>query len=971
MTKRVFVLLVAVILSAEWCIGQLLPVEGKAIELSAYPALAKELATYQVFEIESNWLLEQLRTTASQPLVHLQLGDFFEAHIELTLEDIRAKDYQVIVQQSKGQQHLPNRDVLTYRGMLPKTKGACRLTLAEDFLYALFESQGKTWYLEPVRGFDPSAPANWYVFYENKAVYPNDIGRCAAALLEHSPVPVQAEGIEKSAQQCYSLDIAIAADYLMLQLFEGDVERLENYVLGILNNVQRNYEDEFVQEIRFQVVKLYFSDCETCDPWTASTNSDALLRSFRDWGNAGGFGVNYDVASLWSGRVFDGNRGGLAWIGGVCKNLRYNVLRRYSENASIMRALQAHELGHSLFAKHDTADAPFIMAPVIRDYANWSNESTAAINTFITNSISEGSCLSACTQGAAPLAQFVASETAGCAPLMVRFINQTIPALTSWEWLVQGTTSSIYNDKNPTILFENPGFYTVTLRVENTFGKDSATMLIKVLSQPRAAFSAAVVLGQTSVAFQNQSANTESSLWNFGNGQTSSENSPVHDFLADGVYPVLLIATNTCGADTSSQTIKIVTVPEAAFIAIDTIGCLPLTVQYTNQSSANAEHWIWAFEGGIPAASIEQHPIVVYQQPGNFDVGLRVSNAAGSRQLIKKDLISVKTVPQAAFEVSYQIGEKTAVFTNQSTNFQTSQWSFGDGNATIERNPVHTFESDGTYLVQLAVSNECGTDTFLQNLIVVTPPEANFTVLDTAGCAPFQVQYHNQSSANAVQFQWQFLGGTPAQSTDKNPVVIYQEAGVFGATLSAGNAWGTKNLTKNELIAVQTVPIADFTFSIAGDTIRFSNLSTHATDFTWYFGDGESSTAVHPVHIYSAFGLYEVTLSARNECGTSEQRLAAQILLTKANQPHWIKEFLLFPNPNNGIFAVSLQGKPQAQVLLRLVNSLGQEVYCAHVPFWQGSISQSLQIQHLTPGIYLLLIQSAQGIWTHPVVIQQ
>ena len=972
MAKRVFVLLVAGILATEWCSGQPIPVKGKAIERSTtYPALAKELAAFQIFEIESNWLLDQVHPAAAASLIHLELGDFFEENIELIPEDIRAKHYQVVVQEPKGQQHLPGRDVLTFKGLLGEEKGACRLTLAKDFLYALFERQGETWYLEPLRGFDPAAPANWFVFYENKAVFPDVLGRCAAALLEHPTALLQAEVAEKSAQQCYALEIAIAADYLMLQLFDGDIERLENYMLAVLNNVQHSYDDEFVQEIRFQVVKLYFSNCEACDPWTTSTNSDVLLRSFRDWGNTGGFSAGYSVASLWSGRIFDDNRGGLAWIGGVCKDLRYNVLRRYSNNASIMRALQAHELGHNLFAKHDTVDAPFIMAPVIRDHANWSNESTATINTFITSSISQGNCLSGCAQGSAPLARFEASQITGCAPLTVRFENQTTPDFATWEWSVQGATNGIYYDKNPTILFENPGFYTVMLRVENTFGKDSTTMLIKVLSQPQAAFSADIVLGQTSVAFQNQSANMERSLWNFGNGQTSSEINPVHDFLADGIYHTTLIASNTCGADTITQTIKIVTPPKAAFIAIDTIGCAPLTVQYSNQSSANAESWIWAFEGGTPAASIEQHPIVVYQQPGSFDAGLRVSNAAGNQQLIKKDLITVKAKPQAAFESSYQIGEKTAIFTNQSSSFQTLQWNFGDGSTSIENNPLHAFESDGTYPIQLSVHNECGADTFLQYLTIITPPEAHFTVLDSAGCAPFQVQYHNQSSTNATQFQWQFPGGTPAQSTEENPVVMYQEAGIFGASLSAENAWGIKTFAKNELIAVQSAPIADFTFSIAEDTIRFSNLSTHVADFLWHFGDGESSTAVHPVHVYKESGFYEVALFAMNECGTSQQRATAPVLLTKTSQPHWIEEFLLFPNPNNGIFAVSLQGKPQAQLLLRLVNSLGQEVHRVRLPFWAGSLSQSLQTQHLTPGIYLLLIQSEQGVWTHPVVIQQ
>jgi predicted outer membrane repeat protein len=147
-------------------------------------------------------------------------------------------------------------------------------------------------------------------------------------------------------------------------------------------------------------------------------------------------------------------------------------------------------------------------------------------------------------------------------------------------------------------------------------------------------------------------------------------------------------------------------------------------------------------------------------------------------------------------------------------------------------------------------------------------PLAAFNVNAAQGCAPFNVQFLNQSNGNPVSFKWLFPGGNPATSTDPNPAVIYTTPGLYSVTLIVGNVFGADTLLKNDFIEVGIAPLAAFGNAINGLTATFVNNSQNATAFFWDFGDGQSSTQVNPVHTFPDTGSYDVTLAVANDCGT-------------------------------------------------------------------------------------------------------
>ncbi len=465
-----------------------------------------------------------------------------------------------------------------------------------------------------------------------------------------------------------------------------------------------------------------------------------------------------------------------------------------------------------------------------------------------------------------PTANFSADQTNGCADLSVTFYNESSANADSISWFFPGGSPAASSLDTVTVTYSNRGSFSVTLIAINAGGKDTLTLqnYINVDDVPEGSFTASVNGAQ--VSFDNTTQYANSYSWNFGDGNSSSEQEPVHTYSADGVYTVTLISTNACGNDTVTQQVTIVTPPAAGFSASPLTGCASLSVQYTNQSSNNATSFQWFFPGGDPSSSTEEDPLVVYNLPGTYSATLIAINSAGNDTLEQINYVVVNTVPAAGFSAS--TNGFTAAFTNSSNGATGYTWDFGDNNSSNEPNPTHTYAADGVYTVTMIATNACGPDTATQTVTIVTPPSANFSAAPPTGCAPLTVAFTNESSENAVTFQWEFAGGTPAASTEENPVVTYETPGVYSVTLIVGNPAGSDTITLQEIISVAGAPEAAFTAAPSGASVQFDNDSNGATSYSWDFGDNSSSNEADPLHTYQADGDYTVVLIATNACGS-------------------------------------------------------------------------------------------------------
>ena len=154
---------------------------------------------------------------------------------------------------------------------------------------------------------------------------------------------------------------------------------------------------------------------------------------------------------------------------------------------------------------------------------------------------------------------------------------------------------------------------------------------------------------------------------------------------------------------------------------------------------------------------------------------------------------------------------------------------------------------------------------YVESLDLIQPPIAYFTHNVNEGCIGEPIQFTNQSSDNSTSYEWVFPQGNPATSTQTNPAVAFSTAGTYPVQLTATNAAGSHTYTK--YVTIMPSPTANFSYEIDGNTVEFTNLSTHAATYDWDFGDNTGTYhPVNPTYHYNMNGNYTVRLIAKNNC---------------------------------------------------------------------------------------------------------
>ncbi len=201
----------------------------------------------------------------------------------------------------------------------------------------------------------------------------------------------------------------------------------------------------------------------------------------------------------------------------------------------------------------------------------------------------------------------------GEAPLTVNFTGTATEPVTAWLWDFGDTTTS--TGQYPVHTYAGPGLYTIGL---SATGKSGSAQIIKpdfiLVGAPviRAGFFAEPVSGAPPLTVQfidRSSGPVTSWFWEFGDGTTSSEQSPEHTYAEQGRYSVALTVTGKQQSDTRFIFEHIIVTENpvfADFTAEPSSGSVPLTVQFINTSSGDIAEQLWDFGDG--QYSDEQHP---------------------------------------------------------------------------------------------------------------------------------------------------------------------------------------------------------------------------------------------------------------------------------------------------------------------------------------------------------------------------
>ncbi|MBK9107452.1 MAG: PKD domain-containing protein [Saprospiraceae bacterium] len=782
----------------------------------------------------------------------------------------------------------PRKDFRTFKGHIKGQNASfVSMSIANGFMKLMVDDRKERYFIEPLNpeSLSDDLPASHqFLLYKNSDVKPTPGVTCGADILDqrikegHQHIEnKKLESRAATCPKCAEVQISICADYSMFLKYGSDVAATENQMLSVLADVQTVFDNEFENEYEYQVTGMWVSDDFARDPWAMTRDIFVQLDEFTAVAPQI-FPVAYEVATNWSAKYTTGVIG-VAFLSQVCRNTPYNVCSDFLGSGGRQGdylTLQAHELGHNWSMEHDGSLSPTIMAPTINGSSRWSAQSVFSLNNYVNIHQLLGWCLSMCPGSEAPSADFEAIPTYGCQPVVVRF-NNLSQFTDTWEWSFPGGTPSTSTLENPVVTYRVAGTYEVSLKASNFRCEAEVVKIgyIEVNDVPVSGFS----FGQQGkeVFFIDQSQRADEYFWDFGDGNTSEEASPFHIYDRDTIYTVTLKVKNDCGMHTSKKIVSIVSIPFADFEADTTGGCAPKIIKFFDKSTNNVKKWQWEFKGGSPSVSTEVNPVVRYDNPGVYDVRLTVYASRFDHALTKKLYITIDSLPNAEFD--FKSNGNQVDFTSYSRFAKSHFWDFGDSQTSTQENPSHTY-TEGRYDVMYITSNACGSDTAFTQVTIGQKPIAGFQVNNSKGCIPYQVQFQNTSTAAATAFRWYFPGGNPSTSTDKDPLVTYDNTGVFDVSLVAYNPLFSDSTGQAGFIEVSKVPVSNFVNTISGFKVFYTNQSTGSSNYFWDFGDNQISFEKDPEHEYGAEGEYDVRLVVQNECGwdTMDRKIAVYLI---------------------------------------------------------------------------------------------
>ncbi|HET8963827.1 MAG TPA: PKD domain-containing protein, partial [Chitinophagales bacterium] len=199
----------------------------------------------------------------------------------------------------------------------------------------------------------------------------------------------------------------------------------------------------------------------------------------------------------------------------------------------------------------------------------------------------------------------------------------------------------------------------------------------------------------------------------------------------------------------------------------DIVGCAPFTIHFENLSS-DAEEYIWNFGDGS-AESNAFEPVYTFTEEGTYTVSLVVidSQTCNIADTAYLSVIVYQDSIYAGFDTEqiFSCDSLIANFTNTSEVIDGTsyQWIFGDGSSSFDVDASHTYNTPGTYVVQLILTNPASCNYKDTAVFVITYSlEANegFEV-DASGCLPL-VAVFSSNFLGADSYYWDFDNGATA-----------------------------------------------------------------------------------------------------------------------------------------------------------------------------------------------------------------
>lgn len=440
---------------------------------------------------------------------------------------------------------------------------------------------------------------------------------------------------------------------------------------------------------------------------------------------------------------------------------------------------------------------------------------------------------------------------------------------------------------NPSAAFNTTGWNRVVLTsTDENFNSSSYTDSIYIIDAPQAGFTNSPICENTVFQLTDTSlistGTIVSWLWDFGDGNSSTQPNPQHIYTVTDTFTVTLEVTSSSGCITTAGKDLIVSPLPVAGATFQDPSCQHSFITFTDNSTLSTgslNEWQWSFGNGDTSG--QQNPSYAYSSDGNYSIELIVISDAGCRDTVI-NAITILPAPAVSFITESTCMGDTVQFIDQSLYTGTGSldylWNFGDGDTSSDVNPLHVYpDSLASWTVSLIVQSTNGCADTLDTIVTINERATPYFTIDRdTACENNPILLTDSSTAPPSgvisEWIWDFGDGDTLYG-NTNITHTYSNQGTYTITLTVRTPTACDtSFSRN--IHVLPGPKSGF---ISGDVcfgamVSFTDTTitppgTVLTNWTWSFGDADSSSIQNPSHNYTAPGNYPVTLIVENDKG--------------------------------------------------------------------------------------------------------
>ena len=333
------------------------------------------------------------------------------------------------------------------------------------------------------------------------------------------------------------------------------------------------------------------------------------------------------------------------------------------------------------------------------------------------------------------------------------------------------------------------------------------------------------------------------------------------------------------------------------------------TIQFYDYTRATKDMtYQWTFSQGSPSTSTDENPNITYEEPGEYEVTLEVTNKFGTEKINRTVTVKKTEAIELPFEEDFEIGEDAL------SSFEVQEGALAS--VLVDKAGGNT--NNGLILD--------GGDNSIYHT-KPTPPMAFITNPHYNSSAGLYCVDLTKVRAPVLRFDYKLLFGTSKFYTNFRVTINGKEVKYYRPESSSDSKWNTEEIDLTEY----TGKYVDIVFE---GSSKYNHKSNNPNGV---FIDNIIITG-------PSVGIGNILEN--------------------------ITDFAIAPNPTNGNINVKFSAKSADNLILELRNILGEIVYQQQLNGFSGNFQKSISLENSAKGLYLFNITSKEGLRTSKKVFK-